>query len=333
MLLNTPIKIGKPGPGAHVPDQLAAYLDYELPEPQRAAVREHLRGCPQCENDLATLRAAKQLLRDLPAAVPPRSFKLNPNAVAALNARPTNPARLFGLPRLALALRLASAVCCLLLLPLLGTTALESQVPEALTARSQAPQIARVVAPTFLPEATPAAAAATSPPLAMDGIMAAPTQTTAAVAGINAAPTAPPAPAAASAGDMAAATPTTAAAADAPSSATFGSAADAQLAPTAEDATVAAAQNPSAFTGSRVSPGIAPAIPSSSAPAAKVALGSNPASSGEVTTPATGAAGTYQLTTPPPTAEPPSLLPWEIGLALAALALALASIPVARRAR
>ncbi|MDQ2807353.1 MAG: zf-HC2 domain-containing protein, partial [Chloroflexota bacterium] len=138
MLLNTPIKLGKLGPGNHVLDQLAAYLDYELPEPARAAVREHLRGCPQCENELATLRAAKQLLRDLPAALPPRSFKLNPDQVTALNPRPAAPLRLFGLPRLALALRLASAVCCLLLLPLLGTSALISGSSRSLMTQSQA---------------------------------------------------------------------------------------------------------------------------------------------------------------------------------------------------
>jgi len=317
-----------------MPDQLAAYLDYELPEPARAAVREHLRGCPQCENDLATLRAAKQLLRDLPAAVPPRSFKLTPDAVAARNARPATPARLWGLPRLALALRLASAVCCLLLLPLLGTSALESRSNMNFMTQSQAPQITGLVNPTFLPQAATEGAAVTPPALAMDGIMAAPTQTTAAMAGINAAP---PVPAAALGGSMAAATPTSAAAADAPSSPTFGSAAAAQFAPTAPDATAVAAQTSPALTGSRVITRIAPATPSASVPTAKVALGSNgysnPAGSGEVTTPATGAAGTYQLTTPPPTAAPPSLLPWEIGLALTALALALASIPVARQAR
>ena len=329
MLLNTPIKLGKPEPGAHVLDQLAAYLDYELPEPQRAAVREHLRGCPQCENELATLRAAKQLLRDLPTAVPPRSFKLNPDQVAALNPRPAAPTRRFGLPRLALALRLASAVCCLLLLPLLGTSALNmnSGSPAAMTTQSKAPLAA--VAPTFLPEATTAAvAAATAPPapaIAMAGSSAAPTAT-AALADV--------------AGLLAAATATSVTAADAPTNPTFGSAADSQIAPAGPAATAAATQDNTALNGSRTTQGLAPGTESPD-PLAKVPA---PASNGyyysaslgsnvEITTPTTGAATTQQLTPPPPAAESPSLLPWEIGLALAALAFALASIPVARQVR
>ena len=48
MLLNTPIRISKNAPGPHVLDQLAAYLDYELPEDQRAVVREHLQAPRPC---------------------------------------------------------------------------------------------------------------------------------------------------------------------------------------------------------------------------------------------------------------------------------------------
>ncbi len=329
MLLNTPIKLGKPGPGDHVLDQLAAYLDYELPEPARAAVREHLRRCPQCENELATLRAAKQLLRDLPAVVPTRSFKLNPDQVAALNARPMSPVRAFGLPRLALALRLASAACCLLLLTLIGTSSLAESTYRAgapLMTQNRAP--AEAVIPTFL--APTAEAGAATPTAAMAAAMggtnpvyaaATATAAPAALAGSSAYATAVPAAGAASAAP--------------PSSPVPAADASAQIASSAPNATESAAQNGAAFNGSRIQ-GSTPTtpvdalVPIPKMPALATITGDQ-ARGATIPPPVPGAARTQQLAPPAP-AEPPSLLPWEIGLAAAALVLALISIPFARRA-
>src|SRR5690242_3115444 len=83
MLLNMPTRwaAGRGPETEHVRDQLSAYLDYELPEPERDQVREHLRRCPECENELATLKATKQLLAEMPLQPPPRPFVLTPDMV------------------------------------------------------------------------------------------------------------------------------------------------------------------------------------------------------------------------------------------------------------
>ncbi|HMA34970.1 MAG TPA: zf-HC2 domain-containing protein, partial [Chloroflexia bacterium] len=172
MLLNTPIKVNKNSPGGHVVEQLAAYLDYELPEPEREAVREHLRRCPQCENDLATLRAAKQLLRDLPPVTLPRSFKLNPDQVAALGSHgaavPALAAPVARISRWVFGLRVSAAGLALLLIMLLsvdllgnaGTSASPSAPrPLSLGASGTAPPQAHD------PASTDAAAAATTTPV------------------------------------------------------------------------------------------------------------------------------------------------------------------------
>ena len=178
MLLNTPIRISKNAPGPHVLDQLAAYLDYELPEDQRAVVREHLRRCPQCENELATLRATKQLLRDLPDITPPRSFRLSPEQVAAANKQssaaplPLGRARM---PRLVLALR-GSAACLFVLLLLLVGTDLTNRPSSAMLTASY-PSSADTAPAGARQVEQPQLHAATSQPAA-----AAPTGTTAAAA-------------------------------------------------------------------------------------------------------------------------------------------------------
>ncbi|MDQ2806527.1 MAG: hypothetical protein M3Z04_06365, partial [Chloroflexota bacterium] len=130
---------------------------------------------------------------------------------------------------------------------------------------------------------------------------------------------------------------TAAAGAGLPGNPTFGFAAATSV-PASPEVPAADAQSNAPLTGSRATQRSALATaPAAAAPIAKVPAPSyaysNTTGSGAVTTPATGAATTQQLTPPPPTAAPLSLLPWEIGLVLAALAFALASIPVARRAR
>jgi hypothetical protein len=83
MLLNMPTRWGAGrGPDTeHVRDQLSAYIDYELPDAERVQVREHLRRCPECENELATLKAMKQLLIETALRPVPRSFALTPEMV------------------------------------------------------------------------------------------------------------------------------------------------------------------------------------------------------------------------------------------------------------
>ena len=55
--------------GIHPREQLSAYLDDELSADERAAVDRHLALCDSCRDQLASLRALSQALRD--EEVPP----------------------------------------------------------------------------------------------------------------------------------------------------------------------------------------------------------------------------------------------------------------------
>ncbi|MGI8588408.1 MAG: zf-HC2 domain-containing protein [Chloroflexia bacterium] len=157
--------------GGHVTEQLAAYLDDELPENERDAVREHLRQCSMCGTDLATLRVAKQLLRGLPPATPPRSFKLSVDQVAAAGAgsgrarQAAQGPRLSRLPRLALGLRVSAAGVFLLMLLLVGADFSGAGVDRAMTA----PQLAAGGQPQA--NAAPGAAIHAPNPQAVDGVI------------------------------------------------------------------------------------------------------------------------------------------------------------------
>ncbi len=320
MLLNTPIKISKNAPGPHVLDQLAAYLDYELPEDQRAVVREHLRRCPQCENELATLRATKQLLRDLPDLAPPRSFRLSPELVAAANKQsavaplPLGRARL---PRLVLALR-GSAACLFVLLLLLVGTDLTNR-PNAVTltgsyapSADTAPAAARQIQQSQLLPATAQPAAA------------APTNTTAA--------------AAAQATDTVA--PAAAANAPAPNPPPQPTMAAAALAPQATPAAGAAGGASSGGGGPPLNTeaaGTAAALGGASPDQATTAVAAAPPAAGKLApTEGTFSAQTSAINPTralsTPAANPPLLqwLPWEVVLGLLTLAVAGASIFAAR---
>jgi len=74
--------------GPHLTDRLSAYLDGEMSAGERGLVEAHLRRCPLCENELATLRATATMLRDLKPLSTPRSFALRPAMVAASPRRP-----------------------------------------------------------------------------------------------------------------------------------------------------------------------------------------------------------------------------------------------------
>src|SRR5690349_3625943 len=96
MLFNLPMRIGRGDAGDHVLDQLSAYIDYELSDAERERVREHLRRCPACENELATLKATKQLLNEVPLQAVPRSFILTPDMVGHAMSGPVERRRSFG---------------------------------------------------------------------------------------------------------------------------------------------------------------------------------------------------------------------------------------------
>ncbi len=54
-------------PNDYVKEWLGAYLDGELAEDRRAWVEEHLAGCPECQKELAELRALSTLLHADPS--------------------------------------------------------------------------------------------------------------------------------------------------------------------------------------------------------------------------------------------------------------------------
>jgi hypothetical protein len=114
MLFNFPMRIGRSDGNGHVLDQLSAYIDYELPDSERERVREHLRRCPVCETELATLKATKQLLNEMPLHPVPRSFILTPDMVGQAMSGPVERRRSLGW-NLAGRLRTATAVVAVLL--------------------------------------------------------------------------------------------------------------------------------------------------------------------------------------------------------------------------
>lgn len=58
----------------HVIDSLSEFLDDALAAPARRAVEEHLSACASCRGELEDLRAASNLLKDLPLAELPVGF-------------------------------------------------------------------------------------------------------------------------------------------------------------------------------------------------------------------------------------------------------------------
>ncbi len=181
----------------HVLDQLSAYLDYELPDAERTRVRDHLRRCPACENELATLRATKQLLTEVPLQSLPRSFVLTPDMVGRAMSGPVERRRSFGWT-LAGRLRTATALVAVLLVLVLSSDFLNHSVLGGSAATARPPMTtSRAVGPgvdAFTTEATSTTAAqaeatSTTAPVAMAA--AAATSTTApAPAASGAAPSA-----------------------------------------------------------------------------------------------------------------------------------------------
>lgn len=60
--------------GLHAGDALSALLDGQLSAAEAAAVRAHVATCAVCEGELDDVRAARRLVRSLPAQEPPPGF-------------------------------------------------------------------------------------------------------------------------------------------------------------------------------------------------------------------------------------------------------------------
>ncbi len=60
-----------------IEDLLSAYIDGELSIEEATLVEKHLRECSACTQDLETLRQTVNLVRQLPAVSPPRSFTIS----------------------------------------------------------------------------------------------------------------------------------------------------------------------------------------------------------------------------------------------------------------
>ncbi len=196
----------------HVLDQLSAYLDYELPDAERTRVRDHLRRCPACENELATLKATKQLMTEVPLKSLPRSFILTPDMVGRAMSGPVERRRSFGWS-LAGRLRTATALAAVLLVLVLsgdllihtgfGAPSAAVVLPSAASSSAAQPG-----ADTFTTESRQPPAAMTAPTSTTAALAEATSTTASAEAATGAASGAQPAPQVVAPTTAAAAAPT-----------------------------------------------------------------------------------------------------------------------------
>lgn len=70
---------------------LSEYIDGELEPGARAALEEHLSGCPTCTEELESLRATVQMIRRMPEVEAPRSFRLAPASASVSGPQPERP--------------------------------------------------------------------------------------------------------------------------------------------------------------------------------------------------------------------------------------------------
>src|SRR5438132_5903117 len=147
--------------GAHVRDELSAYLGGQLDQPTRQAVDDHLARCAECRSELEGLERTRDLLRALPPVEVPRSFAITAEMAAA--ARPVPlvlPPRRDGLFR---ALRNATGAAAavfvaVMLVNLIGYSTPVLAPPSSATVRSSA-----AAASPPAPPPQPAAAGAAKP--------------------------------------------------------------------------------------------------------------------------------------------------------------------------
>ncbi|MFN8566868.1 MAG: hypothetical protein U0Z44_04955 [Kouleothrix sp.] len=139
---------------------LSAYIDRQLGQPDRARLEQRLASEPALRIALDELRSTVGLLRDLPPARPPRSFTLDPQAVA--------PRRGWSFPWMQFSSALVAATLLVvfgfMLTRGLGGAPTASQAPAAApTSLAAAPMAAELAA---APTSAPAAAAPTAAPMA-----------------------------------------------------------------------------------------------------------------------------------------------------------------------
>ena len=113
---------------AWVEERLSAYVDDQLAALERAQLERHLRDCPRCQANLASLRWTISLVKQAPASALPRMFTL-PVPTPAQQV----PSWGFGLARL------ATVVATLLLFAVLGVDAISNLGESGL--RSSAPAV------------------------------------------------------------------------------------------------------------------------------------------------------------------------------------------------
>ncbi|MDZ4245567.1 MAG: zf-HC2 domain-containing protein [Dehalococcoidia bacterium] len=99
------INIFKKQPCKKNQELLSAYIDNQLTGTEKPALEQHLKTCGVCNNELTSLQTTKRMLKQLPVALPRRSFTVTAS-------RPVASTSIFGIFRLA---TLATAVILLLI--------------------------------------------------------------------------------------------------------------------------------------------------------------------------------------------------------------------------
>jgi anti-sigma factor RsiW len=125
---------------------LRAYMDDELPLPQREQLQRHLAECPQCAGEVDGLQRVERLLAELsPVAVPDH---LAAATLQRLRTRPSTPMLLFRrAPGLTAAV--AAAACLLMALHVLVPTDSDTRQPlsQVVASVETASPVAMVILP------------------------------------------------------------------------------------------------------------------------------------------------------------------------------------------
>lgn len=152
--MNEPVSMDR---AEHVHDLLSEYLNGDLDDARRQAVRTHLEGCAACRRDYESLRLTVQLVRQVPLRPAPRSF-----AIAAPPARQRLSLTWLRISTGALAALFVAVMALQLVLPTtVQPTASSASATDAASRASAAYSAARPTAPAAAPrQAAPALAAA-----------------------------------------------------------------------------------------------------------------------------------------------------------------------------
>lgn len=148
-------------------EELSALLDGELPAAEADAIRRHLDTCAACRADLEALRGTIAMLRVLPAAAPPRSFRVfdapKPGGLLAFPlARLASPVALRALAGVAAALMVVLFVADAARIdaPRADTGAADLRAPPGSPAAGEArpDQATRQAPPALAPQRAPSSA-------------------------------------------------------------------------------------------------------------------------------------------------------------------------------